>query len=122
MQYAVFYMAFGLIALDVILRLLLIEKKIARQWKSASVSEEVPAQPESISTEAEKSNEANPAESFTQPTATSPGPQFTPNKYPAVLTLLTSRRLLTALWGCVVQGALVTAFDSVVPLFVHRGK
>jgi MFS family permease len=30
--YAVFYMAFALVALDIILRLILVEKKIARQW------------------------------------------------------------------------------------------
>jgi MFS family permease len=36
--YAVYYMAFGIVALDILLRLLLIEKKIARQW----LPEEVP--------------------------------------------------------------------------------
>ena len=42
------------------------------------------------------------------------------SKYPPIFTLLTSRRLVTALWGCIVQGSLMTAFDSVVPLFVQR--
>jgi MFS family permease len=30
--YTIYYMAFGLVALDIILRLLLIEKKVVRQW------------------------------------------------------------------------------------------
>jgi len=36
------------------------------------------------------------------------------------LTLLKSRRLIVALWGCIVQGSCMTAFDSVVPLYVKE--
>ncbi|KAH7351105.1 MFS transporter-like protein [Rhexocercosporidium sp. MPI-PUGE-AT-0058] len=37
--YPVFYMAFGLIALDILLRMVLIEKKIAQQWLKAEAVE-----------------------------------------------------------------------------------
>jgi MFS family permease len=39
---------------------------------------------------------------------------------PPVITLLRSTRLLAALWGSLVQAAIFCAFDSVLPLFVHR--
>ena len=32
--YAVFYVAFGIVVLDILLRLIMIEKKVARQWES----------------------------------------------------------------------------------------
>jgi Na+/melibiose symporter-like transporter len=44
---------------------------------------------------------------------------FTRN-LPTVITLLRSLRLLVALWGSLVQAAILCAFDSVLPLFVHR--
>jgi hypothetical protein len=115
-QYPVFYIAFWLIALDIILRVLLIEKKDALQW-DVSVSDELPTQPETNAADKAK----NPSEPL-DPSPTSSSPQFVPRKHPAVITLLSSRRFLTALWGCIVQGALLTAFDSVVPLFVQRGR
>jgi hypothetical protein len=37
-----------------------------------------------------------------------------------VVTLLGSRRLLAAFWGCLVVAALSTAFDSTLPLYVKR--
>jgi MFS family permease len=142
--YAVYYIAFGLIALDIILRLALIEKKIARQWDvdeaevSERISDEVQRANETGTLD-EKSDETTPNQASSsdmdgKPTVTSPAPdpQSTsdnappsaaarpPSNYPPVLTLLASRRLLTALWGCVVQGSLMTAFDSVLPLFVQQ--
>ena len=42
------------------------------------------------------------------------------SRFPAVITLLKSHRLLAALWGCMVQAALMTSFDTTLPLFVNR--
>lgn len=118
--YAVYYMAFGLIALDIILRLSLIEKKIARQWDvdQATDSEDISA----TEAEEEKKPETYPDTSNSEPVHSRPPPDTLDSKprIPPVFTLLASRRLLTALWGCIVQGSLMTAFDSVVPLFVQR--
>ncbi|MCJ1350285.1 MAG: hypothetical protein MMC33_000266 [Icmadophila ericetorum] len=112
--YAVFYMTFSLIIVDIILRVTLIEKKVAKKW--------IPDSP--------------PPTSYGGTTMVTPGqppileipsnlvekPLSTPEKrtrLPPVFTLLASRRLLSALWGCMVQAALATAFDSVLPLRVH---
>lgn len=144
--YAVYYMAFGLIALDIILRFTLIEKKIAKQWEmnevvdSERISKDDQRQDESgtLAGECEKTI-PNPSsgdlDEKPRPPSPPPDPQSQqgpvdnappnptirpPSKYPPVLTLLASRRLLTALWGCIVQGSLMTAFDSVIPLFVQQ--
>jgi hypothetical protein len=39
---------------------------------------------------------------------------------PSNFTLLKSRRLLTALWGIIIQGSQTKAFDSVRPLFTQQ--
>lgn len=43
-----------------------------------------------------------------------------PRKLPTILILLCSPRLLSALWGVMVQAALLTSFDSTLPLFVRE--
>lgn len=150
--YAVYYMAFGLIGLDIILRLLLIEKKIARQWiedpntedeEVASVcpnrEAELHAAPgfdksagktqensEKSNIKAEKPQPARASSVVQEGSATLSDVHTAEpvvnkrSKWPPIITLLKSRRLLTALWGFVVQGSQMTAFDSVVPLFVER--
>jgi MFS family permease len=144
--YAVYYMAFGLIALDITLRLALIEKKIARQWH---VEEEVQEtrgisdpdrgsnDPEIIDEKAldaaaEEGGDTTPEARSDQIGGMEPGSTivddgttqhasvFKPSKWPPVFTLLKSRRLDAALWGCIVQGSLMTAFDSVIPLYVQQ--
>lgn len=132
--YAVFYMAFGLLILDIILRLVLIEKKTARQWLddevtdsgSSSISETSPTRNENaIVTEATNGNNATAdAEKVTQnePSGTTEAAPTVPyeiSKWPPIFTLLKSRRLCAALWGCVVQASLMSSFDSVIPLFVE---
>jgi MFS family permease len=124
--FPVYYMAFGLIALDILLRLLLIEKKIARQWLPEEVPESVKTStPEQASdpekTVEEKRGEVIPEDvNNLEPTQVQPPLARSFSKYPPVFTLLKSRRLLAALWGCVVQMAQMTAFDGVVPLFVKE--
>jgi Major Facilitator Superfamily len=124
--YPVYYMAFGLIALDIILRLLLVEKKIASQWLLAETpgtdelsTAEPGSYPENMA--AEKLGKVAPGAVKTLgPISEQPPLPRPPSKYPPVFTLLKSRRLLAALWGCVVQMACMTAFDGVIPLFVKQ--
>ncbi|KAG0652487.1 putative MFS-type transporter [Hyphodiscus hymeniophilus] len=146
--YAVYYIAFGLIALDICLRLGLIEKKIARQWEVDYVEYSRPTSDDGRINEQKKIEKAGestqPAQDGSDPSsldekpipsdpsqilstseeerqARSPPPVSSRlSRYPPVLTLLKSRRLLTALWGIMIQGALMTAFDSVLPLFVQE--
>ena len=121
--YAVFYMAFALIALDISLRLALIEKKLARQWGL----NEAPPSPEAVKIEdiTTPVPEGHGAEDDEDEGTPDPVMMETPtvvprSKLPPVFLLLRSRRLLTALWGCIIQGSLMSAFDSVVPLYVNK--
>lgn len=159
--YPVFYMAFGLIALDILLRMVLIEKKIARQWLKDEVPDsEAASSPEELSRDAEKlgtvtgsheqgsqrdekleedklglsttgaigwgttPGEVSP-ENFEQVAAsggrnsddrkipeaqTTPTPTRKRTKWPPVLTLLKSRRLLTALWWVFSEVDVITIF------------
>lgn len=129
--YAVFYIAFGLLSLDVLLRLVLIEKKTARQWlndeatdsRRSLTSDFPPNRNEnSIKTEARTENADITGEEKTtqnEPSGTTEIIQHKISKWPPLFTLLKSKRLCAALWGCVVQASLMTAFDSVIPVFVH---
>jgi MFS family permease len=67
---------------------------------------------------------AGPEETASQATESppylEPSPHHNYSKLPPVLRLLSSRRLLAALWGCTVQATLTTTFDSVLPIFVKE--
>ncbi|OTA22994.1 hypothetical protein BTJ68_13992 [Hortaea werneckii EXF-2000] len=147
--YAVFAMAFGLIALDIVLRLVMIEKKSAAKWLSPTeVDESLPSSNENEKTthaidrqndqEAGLDAETGPLEQ--SHTAINDGrlsdsPQCRAsheqsreqesfsrkliNRLPAVIYLLSSRRVLSAIWCCMIQSAFLTSFDSILPLFVR---
>jgi MFS family permease len=105
---AVFGMCYALVGLDVILRLLLVEKKVAARWDANAVgrpSVEKDAQQEARSVEAQQD---------------SPPCQRMRDRLPPVLSLLYSRRLLASLFCALIQAMLLTAFDSV--LAIHAAK
>jgi len=138
---AVFAMAFGLICLDILLRLALVEKKVAAKWSSASNegegywicnydTEGTPSISPSfkfqslITFGSLEIIETYDSAAFTinhqaVSTARTTFSRLTHN-LPPVITLLRSRRLLAALWGSLVLAAVLCAFDAVLPLFVHR--
>ena len=121
---AVFYMAFGLIALDILLRLSFIEKKVAARWlavdnglipsgnaitETGPISHALQLRDGGAETEAQSQRSTEPAR-----------PRRPTMRLPPVVTLLGSRRLLAAFWGCLVVAALTTAFDSTLPLYVKK--
>ncbi|KAF2476152.1 MFS general substrate transporter [Lindgomyces ingoldianus] len=140
---AVFGMAYALVGIDIILRLLLVEKKVAARWdpsairqtasedeatERSSTSVEEVAGPSNVDVEKDvqsagrtpgletgTSRAPSPNE---PPTIDSPGPsrKRARSSLPPVLSLLYSRRLLAALFGSLVQAALMTAFDSVLTI------
>lgn len=124
--YSVFYMAFGLIVFDIILRVVLVEKKIAKQWMLPAQAASSPSPVLDI-----EKPQGPPASSLPQATE-SPSPPATPvsiapsslippkGPTPTLFTLLASRRLIAALFCTMVQSTLLTAWDAVLPLFVHR--
>ena len=125
--YSVYYMAFGMILLDVFLRMVLVEKKVAAKWTTTTAGEEA-ADPMEIAREGEKSAPAIERPTIIppqSPMASDPAAveeeepqQAKPLK--AILLLLSSRRLLAALFCTLSQATLLTAWDAVLPLYVNR--
>ncbi len=114
--YAVYYVAFGLIVFDVLLRVLLVERKVARRWlKEGDDAGRLAAggpDPEAGTT-------VPPRPSFPQASAAGP-----PRPQRGILgrawLLLRSRRLLAALFGSMIDAGLLMAFETVLPLFVKK--
>jgi MFS family permease len=122
--YAVFYMAFGLIAVDVVLRISFVEKKVAARWlgpNSITSAGSIPnAETSATSLELRSRGSGVEVEAQSQRGVEPPRPRRPTMRLPPVVTLLGSRRLLAAFWGCLVVAALSTAFDSTLPLYVKR--
>ena len=109
--YSVYYMAFGMIILDIFLRLLLVEKKVASRWVDIELT--LPGRP---SKEAVKRVEIDrPATETPQVEAPAPSQLWNATKL-----LLSSRRLLAALFCTIIQAMLLTAWDAVLPLYVNK--
>lgn len=106
--YSVYYMAFGLIILDILLRLALIEKKVAKQWDTKQASVNIGASslplplPNGSAAPASLVSQDNPKQK---------------RAIPPILTLLKSRRLLAALFCTLAQSILFAAWDAVLPLY-----
>lgn len=131
--YSVFAMGFALIGLDIVLRLLMIEKSVAAQWSTPSetlpgvphvVEPKSSAQPASntpgdeiqpIPPLAEPNNVKMPSESDEKPKA-----ENFINRLPPMLRLLLRPRMLVSLFGCFVAATNLAAFDAGLPLFVKN--
>ncbi|CDM31403.1 hypothetical protein DTO013E5_523 [Penicillium roqueforti] len=114
--YAVFGLAFGFIALDIILRLLLIEKRHAIKWLAPEMTP--------LSVTEKKSGEV--LEHPVLPTNGSESRESQPPSPPSrsafgrVAILLSSPRLVVSVWGYFILSIVLTSFDSVLPLFVQE--
>ncbi|KAI0875475.1 MFS transporter-like protein [Hypoxylon argillaceum] len=133
--YAVYYVAFGVVGLDIVLRLLMIEKKIARQWVKEPEPERsqvnVETAPENTLDDEPHRNSTsivNPKVPVIAPGKeasdrdeqgnTSEADQKKQKRWP-VITLLKSPRLLAALYGIFVESGILIGFDAVLALFVR---
>ena len=140
----VFALSMALIALDIILRILVIETKSAKRWRPDTVPDVsiiesaetvVPWKtsvffgqgsddPEAVLMKSESTRITvmpvdllDDAVKIHSTKATTPDVKKTsPRRLPTTLTLLTSRRLLSALWGTMVLGAIITSLDTVLTL------
>lgn len=140
--YAVFAMAFALLGVDIVMRIALIEKKIAKKWLKDDSAETPdgdhieagdgvksdkagsdPA-PGVTETKTETPTTLQPADSLSPEDQTSPDDTTPPvareSRVPVLFLLLSSRRLCTALWGCMIQATLLTSFDSILPIYVNK--
>ncbi|CAK7245931.1 MAG: hypothetical protein STHCBS139747_007536 [Sporothrix thermara] len=136
--YAVYYVAFGLIVLDILMRLLLVEKKVALQWIKADGGDNDDASPTTSQTTTQTTapadssgrpvadEEATVAASAAAVTAqldsTAALPPTAPESstFQRICILLRSRRLIFALLGCLIDAGTMTAFDTVLPLYVQE--
>lgn len=131
--YAVYAMAFAVIGFDIILRLIMIEKRRARQWlddeddsvdagDSSVIPPPVDDTQEKINTE--DPNSTSPNHTAASPVEAEPEKSQYKSKLlqrlPPVITLLRHSRLLAALFGCFVQAICLTSFESVLPLYVRE--
>lgn len=113
----VFAMAFGVVGLDIVLRLLIIEKHKAARWldQANTVEGVVTADAEGIPLEAP----AAEAEKKTA-SATTALPSQQRKGSPTVLVLIKSRRLQAAFVGTLIVSMTMTGLDATLPLFVNR--
>ena len=132
--YSVFYMSFGLIALDVILRLVMIEHKVAARWLSDDGTSSPSSAIEGTDSSTEKGNSVAPTPqapelpSLTEPANARSSPAVVtgdskaaaPQSRSPMLSLLRSPRILLALWGFVIQALTLMSFDGILPLHVNR--
>lgn len=138
---AVFGMCYGLIGLDVVLRLLLVEKKVAAKWdpEAAEVvraigrasqttqlrsrDEEGDTSPDSTA-EKDKHDVAESSSSEEIIVGNGIPPQTTKKplreRLPPIISLLYSRRLLSALFGSLLDSTVLGAFEGTLPLRVSR--
>ena len=120
--YAVFAMTFAVIALDIVLRLLIIEKKAAKKWLPDEQSP-IPPVPDAV----ELQETTGPLKTSTETgkgmvaAQTDSAAKSSPKrKLPTILILMKSRRLQAAFLGTFVPSLSIAAFDSTLPLFVNR--
>ncbi|KAI1486565.1 major facilitator superfamily domain-containing protein [Biscogniauxia mediterranea] len=125
---AVYYVAFAVVALDAVLRLLVIEKKVARQWIDEEEESGTAAQSE-ISERGDVENAVRGVEqgnAYLKETAETRTPASrvatrpTTSRRRALIAILGNTRVLAALYGIVVEGSIMMGFDAVLPLFVQR--
>lgn len=134
--YAVFYVAFGFLVLDIFLRLVMIEPKEAAKWAQASLhgseseqdSQEPPSQMKSPCNDDSipQADQASVSSDREDPTNTEIQPGSTletsPNKsrLPTILSIAKSPRMLVALWGSLIEMVLFGGLDATLPIFVNR--
>lgn len=104
---AVFGMAFAFIAVDLVMRVFVIEKKVAQQWIDSDQYRRVD--------ESDSDDQRPPSGYHSFPAASTgslPSEEEEKTGF-AVLEIARQPRVLISLWGLMVQGMLYSAFDAV---------
>ena len=120
--YASFGVAFAFIGLDLVLRVILVEKKVAARYASAPQQADVEAS--SVKSQNVPTSLAIPQSSQERPPvftpATTPNdPNTHRNRIPPIIRILKYPRLLVALLLAFVQALLLSAFDATLPLYLN---
>lgn len=117
--YAVFGVTFAVIGFDILLRLVLIEKKLAAKWKEPVIAAVEQPSTGGESEEVSKSTAILEKEAAVA-TLAAPNDTKPKRKLPSMLILLKSRRILVAVWGNLVGAMTFTALDTTLPLYVNH--
>ena len=134
--YAVFGILFGVIALDVVLRGFMVEKRTADKWRAKEAntddgpaiqapltdeeagddSDSIVAEPDNIAVESPPPDERS---SLLHSKSKRPN-SWIGRTFPTMAILATSPRLLVAIYGAFTHTMLLASIDSILPLFVKR--
>jgi len=118
--YVVFAMGFVVIGIDIFLRLIMIEKSVAKQWPVPNNGSTDSGTTIPESTNQEDEIQPVPATDIipeSEKVTTTPTPKWI-QRLPPLITLLRIPRLLAALFGTFVASVFLAAFDSTLPLYV----
>lgn len=139
---SLFYVIFGLIGLDILLRLVMIEKKVAKKWVKPLVSKPCGIVSDYGTLQTSQDQAAYEQESDSRKLSNSEDqsidsvedsdvssaedniyhtdpPLMTQPSLP-LFTLIKSIRILTDIYGTLITVTLLVAFDTALPLFVER--
>ena len=104
---AVFFVMLGLVIVDVALRLSMVEKKTAKDWRARSNLKA-------------GSDEEDPLLAHSSNLQTQTASTAFKRRIPTTIILLKRPRILAALLAVLLAQSLTTSFDGVLPLFVYR--
>ena len=108
--YAVFAMTFALLGIDIVLRGMMIEKKVAKALLGKT----------KIPVGTDEANRLLGTEGATNTGGDARNDEPSVRHLHPILILLKSPRFLAALWSVFVLSVMLSSFDSVLPLFVNR--
>lgn len=134
--YAVFIILFGVIAFDIVLRGLMVEKRTADKWLAKeNKAHDIPPEEGSRAHDDGRSDEDSTAAEDEDATLQSTPPNersallnpkskrsrsWIGRMFPTISVLMSSPRLLIATYGCFTHTMLLACIDSILPLFVKR--
>ncbi|KAI8662694.1 hypothetical protein LRP88_06902 [Fusarium phalaenopsidis] len=119
--YSVFAMCFGLLAADIVLRLVIIEVKEAKVWLD-NAETATSTDLEGIRAGESKGEGEGDSKAPMQTTDESTKDELDPSRTPikTLVRLLRRPRFLAALWGTLVQAIIQTALESTLPLLTKE--
>ena len=128
---SVFAMALSLIVVDIVMRLVMIEKKNAARYKPleslvpengfyGTFTQGQSSQHEQTNSPLQQNKPQNDIENGRSMSTDAPESPRKPSKVPTILVLLRIPRLLAAIYGIFVNVSILAAFDGVLPLYVKR--
>jgi MFS family permease len=119
--YAAFILAFAIIGLDLVLRIILVEKKIAVRYAPSQVTEEENTGSIKLQSVPPPAETPESSESRPQPTRSSSAAALSSHgsRIPPVIRILKYPRLLVALFLSFVQALILAAFDATLPLYLN---